>query len=565
VNDTLDISPTGSWHNYEPGMCGYLRGDQDQYWIVRRTSTGAVPHVYFWNGSSWTEYSTGLSYPSGWQALSAYRYLCPRFDDPGKPALMMKHTSGEIIQHWTGSTWTTDATHSLVYGSYVASYYGSGVYCFLNNNGTLLDIRGVCDGVEFWFDNTDSLPLNEYPMSGNFSLMYYTGYPLSSRGYSEFLVHYRYTRASDSQVRDGIAICRVTDPGGGPVMSVSGPQFELQSTAPQKVAPTNAWQFFYVNDEYWALCDAVYTGSKELRNLTLGGIWKANINNRTDACESRNRYILMDGSKPEVYDCVSDAMVSNTLYNDFTVGQQHIEPPPAARAILKHSRPVAVQSLPKVQAYLRRAAEGRGNVGRLLDRAENSSQRWPDLHRAIRIERRKFLKDGTPPDFEKLLTGGRIEVEENKKKQLWQKVREGIDALKELRADAEKTRDVEDVVTDPSNWPIMLEGLKVLLSFFGSIFGSIFGVRTAPSASVEGQPRGFWDTIQQIWALLKAIYDFLQKNSLTAEEFKAVINQAKADIRDDVAASIPGQLRRMGAKIETKMTFEDADPENGEE
>lgn len=155
-------------------------------------------------------------------------------------------------------------------------------------------------------------------------------------------------------------------------------------------------------------------------------------------------------------------------------------------------------------------------------------------------------------------------MDEGKRKELWAKVQDGTRAMAELKSDLDAHKNekgIEDQFLNTANWPILLEAAKTFLGFFGGLIGGIFGWNraVAPITTKDGDipaPRGFWDTIQQIWAILNLIYQFLQQNSLTAEEFKAVIEQAKSDIRDDVAASIPGQLRRMGAKVETKMTFE---------
>lgn len=167
-------------------------------------------------------------------------------------------------------------------------------------------------------------------------------------------------------------------------------------------------------------------------------------------------------------------------------------------------------------------------------------------------------------------------MDDNKRKELWEKVRAGNKALTELHAEHTENRnrgEIEDVFLNTTNWPILLQGVQVIFGFLGGLLSSIFGWNIKNMQNVRDStsvPKGFFDTLTQIWNILNLILQYLKDNSLTAKQFQEIMESKTAEIREgvaeDVATAIPGQLRRMGGKIETKLTFEDTgeEAENGQ-
>ena len=107
-----------------------------------------------------------------------------------------------------------------------------------------------------------------------------------------------------------------------------------------------------------------------------------------------------------------------------------------------------------------------------------------------------------------------------------------------------------------SDWgnPNMLPLYKELFAIVVDLLKSLFG---CGSKDLEVMSSSLLKELSEITSEMKAIRVHLESTCLSKEEFDKIIANLKQSLADDIAAEIPGQLRKMKAlSVPIEMTFE---------
>lgn len=256
--------PPGTWSS-QRGTCGARKSLPTHYWIAKRDSLSNLWRVFYYNGSVFTEFSTGLV-THGFNSVFEY-YIVARRDIVNAPMMFQKAGSNIRVQYWNGLTWLTSwNTPTPINYTHCGDYYNPNIWGVANTG--VSNINGISDGIIFSF--TYQSLIDQIALKPR--LDFFAGADIRDltcmKGQSEFLINYWYRSADFFDYWGGYAVCKIT---AGSI-TVVGPQIEYPGTNNQFLGKYFPDSLDFINGSYWSQGRLGYfsTNYNNFRNLSLG-------------------------------------------------------------------------------------------------------------------------------------------------------------------------------------------------------------------------------------------------------------------------------------------------------
>lgn len=98
------------------------------------------------------------------------------------------------------------------------------------------------------------------------------------------------------------------------------------------------------------------------------------------------------------------------------------------------------------------------------------------------------------------------------------------------------------IFMDPSTWPVLLEGLKVILSFFANIFGLSKAKEIEAQSKAEAE---ILKTLQDIAGKMSLMIAHFEASCIKKEDAQRLMTDFSDIVSSNVAASLPGAMSRI--------------------